>query len=153
MKCMWKHWGSTIPVVPRSFFFLGPVCTRWLIPITGCTAAAPPPVEAELVGRRLSVEEGSPAESRGLTLAGTTGASSEDINNYCQLYSKLTVINKPLNLCHYSNKEVSFVGFWTGTAMYRGSICLCLLPVFNRRHFPIVDLVLCWHICQQMLFI
>ena len=117
MKCMWTHWGSSMPVVPRSFFFLGPVCTRWLTPITGCTAAASPPWEAELAGRRLWVEEGSPAESRDLASAGTSDASSEDINNNCQLWSKWTVINKAKNLWHYGNKTASLVGFWTGAAV------------------------------------
>lgn len=103
METLRRH----LPVVPRSFFFLGPVCTCWLIPMTGCTAAAWWPEEAELVGRRPSVEEGSPAESRDLASAGSSDASSEDINNFCQLHSKLTAINISVTIA----TRVSFVGF------------------------------------------
>lgn len=50
--------------MPRSFFFLGPVCTRWLIPITGCTAATSPREGPDLAGWKLCVEGGVPVELR-----------------------------------------------------------------------------------------
>lgn len=53
-----------IPSMPRSFFFLGPVCTRWLIPITGCTAATSPREGPDLAGWKLCVEGGVPVELR-----------------------------------------------------------------------------------------
>lgn len=64
--------------MPGSFFFLGPVRTRWLIPITGCTAATSPWETPDLTGWKLSVEGVVPIGLRDSASAGTVEAGSED---------------------------------------------------------------------------
>lgn len=52
---MAQQWDQDIPRVPSSFFFLGPVRTLWMMPMTGWTALPPPWASPDLAGSKISV--------------------------------------------------------------------------------------------------
>lgn len=52
---MAQQWDQDIPRVPSSFFFLGPVRTLWMMPMTGWTALPPPWASPDLAGSKISL--------------------------------------------------------------------------------------------------
>lgn len=84
--------------MPRSFFCFGPVRTRWLTPITGCTAATSPWAGPDLAGWKLFVEGVVPVGSTGSASAGAAEPCSGDAmkQNQCKTTFNVNDSSPPL---------------------------------------------------------